>query len=457
MKNGQFQAYPKYRDSDRSWLGAIPEHWQSSRVKYVATFQVGWTPPTKSDANFNGDNLWANISDLKSRTIFDTAKRISNSAAKAASMSISPKGSLLYSFKLSVGTVSFAGNDMFTNEAIASFLRSSKLPLSFLYYALPCFVIKNASTNIYGARILNQELIKSSEILRLDYSEADQIAKFLDHETAKIDRLIEKQQTLIALLKEKRQAVISHAVTKGLDPNAPMKDSGVEWLGEVPEHWVVNELKFCARSGYKTFIDGDWVEAPFITDEGVRLLQTGNVGIGDFREKGFRYISERSFQALNCTEVESGDVLICRLDGPVGRACLAPDLGVKMITSVDNAILKCSRNHDAQFLVYALSSNEWLDWIQNLCRAGGGFRFRISRSMLGNQRIPIPPAREQIEISRHLNSSAIRFLDLMEKASSQITLLQERRTALISAAVTGKIDVRDWQAPDPSPEEEAAA
>ena len=193
--------YSEYKESGVEWLDVIPRDWVVSRVKYLAPFQVGWTPPTKVDTNFIGDNLWANISDLKGKYIKRTAKNISDEAAKAASMDISPKGSLLYSFKLSVGAVSFASQDMYTNEAIASFLEGGSLPLSYLYYALPKFVIENASTNIYGARILNQELINSALLLAPSYEEAEKIANFLDHETAKIDTLIEKQQQLIALLK----------------------------------------------------------------------------------------------------------------------------------------------------------------------------------------------------------------------------------------------------------------
>ena len=118
----KYVAYLEYKDSGVAWLGAVPEHWVVSKVKYLSPFQVGWTPPTKVDANFIGDNLWANISDLKGKYIERTAKNISNEAVKAASMELSPKGSLLYSFKLSVGAVSFASQDMYTNEAIASFL-----------------------------------------------------------------------------------------------------------------------------------------------------------------------------------------------------------------------------------------------------------------------------------------------------------------------------------------------
>ncbi|MGP6136989.1 restriction endonuclease subunit S [Enterobacter chuandaensis] len=213
----KYKAYPEYKDSGVEWLGEIPEKWTVSKVKYLAPFQVGWTPPTKNDANFIGNNLWVNISDLKDKFISTSAKFISNKAAKEASMNITPAGSLLYSFKLSVGAVSFSECDLYTNEAIASFLKNAHLPLSYLYYALPIFIIENASTNIYGAKILNQELIKNSFLLAPECSESEKIADFLDHETAKIDTLIQKQLQQIELLKERRTALISAAVTGKID------------------------------------------------------------------------------------------------------------------------------------------------------------------------------------------------------------------------------------------------
>jgi type I restriction enzyme S subunit len=273
-------------------------------------------------------------------------------------------------------------------------------------------------------------------------SEQTAVAAFLDRETARIDALVGEQERLIELLKEKRQAVISHAVTKGLDPYAPMKASEIEWLPEIPSHWAAVQVKHLARSGAKTFTDGDWIEAPYVTDEGVRLLQTGNVGVGFFKEQGFRYVSDETFMALRCTEVHPRDVLICRLDGPVGRACLAPELGVRMITSVDNTILKVAPHVKPEFVVALFSSIPWISWIDALCRVGGGFRLRVSRSQLGELRVPLPPPEEQDAITRHLDVAFARYDVLITEARRAIDLLQERRTALITAAVTGQIDVR---------------
>jgi type I restriction enzyme, S subunit len=270
------------------------------------------------------------------------------------------------------------------------------------------------------------------------------IATFLDRETGKIDELISRKLTFIDRLEEKRAAIISHATIRGLDPDVQLQSVKCEWLKHLPSHWRFVPLKLAARRGYKTFTDGDWIESPFITNAGVRLIQTGNIGIGAYREQGYRYVSEGTFFDLRCSEVFPGDILICRLDGPVGRACVVPKLAERMITSVDNTILRTSHENDARYLVYLLSSPEWLGWISSLCRVGGGFRLRVSRTMLGNFRVPLPPLDEQVRIANSLDCQTARIDRLIASVGKGVDQLRTYRSALISSAVTGKLDIRIW-------------
>jgi type I restriction enzyme S subunit len=436
----KYQAYPKYKDSGVEWLGNVPEHWAVSKIKFIAPYQVGWTPPTKNDANFDGENLWANISDLRGKIIHDTAKKISDEAAKAASMDITPGGSLLYSFKLSVGAVSFAGKDMYTNEAIASFLEGATLPLSYLYYVLPKFVIENASTNIYGARILNQELISNAMLLAPSFQEAEKIANFLDHETAQIDTLIEKQQQLIKLLKEKRQAVISHAVTKGLNPNAPMRDSGVEWLGEVPEHWEVVPLKHIANIKYGIG------EPPKYTEEGISLIRATNIRSGKISNINLVFVNPDDIPANRIIWLEVGDIIVVRSGAGTGDSSIIPKEYEGSIAGFDMVVkpIKCIPT----FLGHALLSNYVRDNQMDLEKARAA-QPHLNAEELGGCFILLPPKKEQGEIDQYLMRELSKFDLLMRQVDKASVLLQERRTALISAAVTGKIDVRNWQAPEP--------
>ena len=216
-----------------------------------------------------------------------------------------------------------------------------------------------------------------------------------------------------------------------------MKDFGVPWLGEVPSHWDTSKIKGLAHPGYKTFVDGDWIESPYITADGIRLIQTGNIGTGEYREKGFRYISEETFTNFGCTEIKPGDVLICRLGEPVARACLAPQLGKRMVTSVDVCILKTRENIHAKFLVYSMSSWPYLDWVGSLVR--GSTRDRVSRSMLGSFLLPLPPLAEQTTIARFLDHIDRRIRRYICAKQKLITLLEEQRQAIIHQAVTGQV------------------
>jgi len=203
------------------------------------------------------------------------------------------------------------------------------------------------------------------------------------------------------------------------------KDSGVEWIGDIPVGWVTTPIRSLAVSAPKSFTDGDWIESPFITDTGIRLLQTGNIGVGNYKEQGFRYISEETFDNLHCTEVKPGDLLICRLAEPVGRACIAPTLKEKMITSVDVAILKTSLYVSANYFNYVLSAASYLSFMESECR--GGTRNRVSRSFLGSVRVPFPPLPEQQAIASFLDRECGKIDALIAEQERLIALLAEKR------------------------------
>jgi type I restriction enzyme S subunit len=252
--------------------------------------------------------------------------------------------------------------------------------------------------------------------------EAVTITAFLDHETAKIDTLIEKQQKLIALLKEKRQAVISHAVTKGLNPDAPMKDSGVEWLGEVPAHWEIMKL-----SHFAVFKSGDGIISDQIKSEGRYPVYGGN-GVRGYFEK-FNH--------------DGNYVLV----GRQGALCGNINFGEGKFWASEHAIV-----------VYP-TRKVGFKWLGSVLKTMNLNQYSISAAQPGLSidnitclKAPVPPLSEQQEIGRLIHKEKKRFDILIDKTQRSIDLSKERRTALISAAVTGKIDVRDWQPPPPHKE-----
>ena len=212
------------------------------------------------------------------------------------------------------------------------------------------------------------------------------------------------------------------------------KDSGVEWLGEVPVGWDRVPLKYMALGKHSLFLDGDWIESKDLSDDGIRYITTGSVGAGEFKEQGAGFISEDKFIQLGCTEVFEGDVLISRLNAPIGRSCVVPFHNTRIVTSVDNVIFRPDEEFVKEFLVYLFSSAEYFVHTGNLAR--GATMQRISRGLLGNVRAVIPTLPEQKQIARFLDHETGKIDALIEKQQALIALLQEKRQAVISHAVT---------------------
>lgn len=436
------------QNSGVSWLGDLPDTWSAVPLKQRTTLVSRGRSPDYSEDE-KGVPIINQACVYWDGIRYDKVKWQRRETLSGERGRVRPGDLLMNSTGTgTLGRVAvFDRSDGYLADSHVTVIRATKDAVpSFLRYVLQTGIYQGYVYSVLAPGATNQIELSREGLRRTPFpmppvDEQRAIASFLDRKTAAIDAFIAKKERLIELLQEKRQALITQAVTKGLDPNVPMKESGIPWIGKVPSHWKIVAVKRTATPGRKTFTDGDWIESPFITEQGVRLIQTGNVGIGRYKEQGFRYISEQTFGDLRCTEVDPGDVLICRLDGPVGRACLAPHLGVRMITSVDNAILKPCSDCDGRYLVYVLSSPKYLDWVQVLCRVGGGFRFRVSRSMLGDIQIPVPPGDEQRQIADLLDEQTQRSVAVEAKLEAHCDKLRDYRQALITAAVTGKIDV----------------
>ena len=216
------------------------------------------------------------------------------------------------------------------------------------------------------------------------------------------------------------------------------RTSGLEWLDQVPDHWSSVPIKYMALERNSLFLDGDWIESKDISSDGIRYITTGNVGEGAYKEQGAGFISEETFHALGCTEVYEGDVLVSRLNNPIGRACVVPDLGGRVVTSVDNVIFRPDSKFYKKFIVYLFSSEEYFKHTSNLAR--GATMQRISRGLLGNIRVVTPSLEEQTQIARFLDHETARIDALIEEQQRLIELLKEKRQAVISHAVTKGLD-----------------
>ena len=427
------ERYEKYKPSRVTWLPEIPAHWEMSQAKYYFQYTTGFTPPTGAVEFYNGDITWVTIADMNQKVVFDSTTKLSQTAIDKYNPDLTLKDSLLYSFKLSVGKVAYAGKDLFTNEAIISIMPNEKYDLRYFYFTLPEQLLQSASENIYGAKMLNQELIRNAAICFPPKEEQTAVADYLDKKTSHIDTLIANKQTLIELLKEERTAIINQAVTKGINSKAKLKPSGIEWLGDIPEHWGVKKLKYVA----------DVVLGKMLTNEdkgGYHLksylraanLQRLNVDVSDVKEMWF------TTNELSKLRLKKYDLLVSE-GGEVGRTCIWNEELDECY--IQNSVHKITMLHPNEpkyflYLFYSYGQRGFFDSIVN----------RISIAHLTGDKIKeiliiMPPAEEQSDINHYIESHTARINATISKIEKEIELLQEYRTALISEVVTGKIKV----------------
>ena len=286
-----------------------------------------------------------------------------------------------------------------------------------------------------GQKRVPDDFVRDFWVAFPPFDEQTAIVAFLDGETAKIDALVEEQQRLIALLKEKRQAVISQAVTKGLDPSAPMKDSGVEWLGEVPDHWQVTSIgRLC------TFISYGFTNPMPTADDGPFMLTANDIDYGAIRYETARRTSYEAFaeQLTDKSRPVAGDLLLTK-DGTLGRVAVHDGQAACINQSV--ALLRPDITASSPLFLYSvLMGGVYQE--RMIYEAGGTTIKHIYISRLAKMPLAVPPMLEQAAICRELDQRLGKQDELLAAAETAITLLQERRSALISAALTGKIDVR---------------
>ena len=444
--------YPSYIKTKLAWVPEIPAGWHVRKLTHAIGYTVGFTPESGNSIYYGDDFSWANISDLGPKVLNETGKGITLEAVAKYRKRPAHAGSLLYSFKLSVGQVSFAGKEMFTNEAIASFSESEWVHLPYFYYLAPLAIIQNASENIYGAKILNQEAIGNAKLIIPPRDEQQAISRFLDFKTAQIDALIAKKKVLLDKLAEKRTALISHIVTKGLDPSVAMKDSGLVWLGDVPAHWKVIPIKFSLDM---PITDGPH-STPQFYDEGIPFISAEAVKNDrlDFsRKRG--YISEDDHAIFSKKyKPKYGDVYMVKSGATTGAVARVETHEEFNIWSPLAVLRPHAEKSITDFLFYVLKSKPFfysveLSWSY-------GTQQNIGMGVISNIRMALPPIEEQKEICRYLEPLLQEIEDQRAKVDSVVERLQEYRSALITNAVTGKIDVRDFQIPQPAEVQETA-
>ena len=433
----KYQQYAEYKDSGVEWLGKVPSHWDIKPLKYLCTYNDDVLPDSTSK---EFELEYVDIGSVSSTEGITNTENMIFEKAPSRAKRVVQDGDVIIStvrtYLEAIAPINNPPQNMIVSTGFAVIRPNEHLYKGYAAYCLRAkgFIKEVVSLSVgvsYPA--INATDLVSIKIPSLPFNEQTQIANFLDHETAQIDTLIDKQQTLIQLLKEKRQAVISHAVTKGLNPDTPMKDSGVEWLGDVPEHWEVTKAKYVSdifipqrNKPELNAIEG----CPWVTMEDMK---------SQYIDEVHRYVKSEAMQESGSKVLKAGAVI---------ASCVG-NFGVTSINRVDVII-----NQQLQAFQPKRIKPEYLQAIVALSKSyfeligTAATLIYVNREGFENLPVIVPTMQEQEAISKFINIKSKQFDLLVSKAQKAIQLMQERRTALISAAVTGKIDVRGWQAPE---------
>ncbi len=449
---GRYQAYPEYKESGLDWLGVIPDQWTVIQSRRLFTQRKERARP--DDEQLTASQKHGVIYQKQFMEIEN--QRVVQVITGSDILKHVEANDFVISMRSFQGGLEWCRYSGSVSSAYVGLIPIKHVVPEFFAYLFKCYpyiqALQSTSNLVRDGQALRFENFSQVSLPVIPDDEQKSIARFLDHETAKIDTLIEKQQQLIQLLKEKRQAVISHAVTKGLNPDVPMRDSGVEWLGEVPEHWEVKRIKhlstLISKGTTPSTIGGDFV------DSGVRFLKAENIGKSlSVSSSPEFYITKEVNLQISRSQLEDDDVLVIIAGATTGlSSILEKELLPANTNQAVSFIRPIQKNHSiliARWLSTEFSQRIiWMGAVQ-------AAQPNLSMEDLGNIPITIPPIQELLQIMEKVDAKLSKLDMLISKAQSAIEFMQERRTALISAAVTGKIDVRNWQPPKTNTSEAA--
>ena len=407
--------YETYKPSGINWIGEVPIDWKMLRIKNVASIVNGSTPSSSVEEYWDGDIIWATPGDFNKfdKIIDDSESKITEAGYKSCGTSMVPVGSVVITTRAPIGNVLIAGKELCTNQGCKS-LVPNRIESRFLYYIIS---ISSIELNILGQGTTFLELSKESlgtfKLPLPKYDEQLAIANYLDDQTQKIDQLIANKKAQVEKLKELRQIEINNAVTKGLNPNTEMKDSGIEWLGKIPKHWEVKRLKNILLN----INSGDGISNDELVEDGEIEVYGGN-GVMGYTDK---------FNS-------DGKVIII---GRVGAKCGVTYLVDKKIWISDNALQsRTYQNYEfVYYLIDAMNLNNYANQNAQPLITGG---------ILKGLYAALPPKNEQVEIADFLQQRTTAIDQLIKNIEAQIEKLQELRKIRIYEAVTGKIKVNAY-------------
>ena len=419
------------KDSGLKWIGEVPKHWEVRKVKNYYHMQTGFTPDTKNESFYDdvGGYDWVNISDIQDgKVITSSKKKVSQSFVDAFRPAIIPVGRLMYSFKLSVGQTAFAGKPIYSNEAIASFLPDESVNLHYLRYS-SMFIIENAQTNIYNAKILNQDLIQNAYVPFPPLAEQRIIADYLDQRCAEIDAVIERTKATIEEYKKLKQSIITEAVTKGIRGDRSMKESGIEWIGEIPAEWDVVRIKtlfdYRNERNFKPLEEVNLIS--LYTDLGVVQhcdleATTGNKASN---ADGYKLVYEDDIVV---------NIILCWM-GAIGRSAYTG------VTSPAYDVYSPKEGTNTKFYHHLFRTQGFSGDCYKVGRGIMAMRWRTYSDQFRAIKVVAPPQEEQQEIVDYLDKKCAEMDTLIARKTALLAEMESYKKSVIYEYVTGKKEV----------------
>jgi type I restriction enzyme S subunit len=428
--------YERYRDTGDRWLGQLPEHWEALPNKVVFS-------RCKTDVGSDWNETQLLSLTLRGVIVRDIDSGDGKYPADFGTYQVVEPNDLvfcLFDMDETPRTVGLSKNrGMITGAYDVFRCRNAISPVYVYYFYLHIDAYKGLRPFYTGLR----KTVRTPTFLSIKMpvpppDEQKAISSFLDVETSKIDSLVSEQHRLIELLKEKRQAVVSHAVTKGLNPNAPMKPSGIQWLGDVPQHWRVLAYRHLVT---RVVVGIAEAATHAYAEEGVPIVRSTNIKTGTIDQSKMLYIKPEFAAKLESKALHAGDVVVTRTGANVGVSAVVPE-SLHMSQCFTLVITSPKPESNPEYYNHFINSTPGRLYID--LTAWGSGQPNISVSIIQRMHTVAPPREEQDEIVAYIESVSGRYDGLIAEAERAIELFQERRTALISAAVTGKIDVRNF-------------
>lgn len=440
MSARRVKPYPAYKDSGVEWLGEIPEHWEVKQLKHLATLNP---ESLMEDTDPTLEMAYVDIGGVDSLGRIVEREPLTFAAAPSRARRLVRDGDVIVStvrtYLRAIAPISDPEPGMVVSTGFAVVRPADDLTTDYAAYALRApYFVERVVANSKGVSFpaINESEMATYELANPPEPEQRVIAAFLDRETARIDALVAKKERLIALLQEQRNALITRAVTKGLDPTVPMKDSGVEWLGEIPVPWDVKRLRHISPSlGVGVVVN----PSNYVADEGLPFLYGSDISEGQIHVAMARRISRLDSRRLPKSELRPGDLVMVRVGAPGVTAVVPPELDGANCASL--LVIRRNAGIESSWLCYALNSQYVRSQVEVVQYGAAQEQFNVSHAV--NFLVAVPPRPEQDAIAVFLDRETVRIDTLVAKVRDAIERLRELRTALISAAVTGKIDVRE--------------